>query len=79
MSKMIQIRNVPDGLHRELVRRARRRGQTLTEYLEKILEREIARPPAEEVFQRIAARAPIDLGRPAAEVVRDERAMQEAS
>ena len=62
MAKMIQVRNVPDRLHRELRRRARLRGQSLTEYIEEILEREVARPPAEEVFARIRSRAPVDLG-----------------
>ena len=53
MSKMIQVRNVPDRLHRELTRRARARGQNLTDYVQQILEREVARPPALEVFERI--------------------------
>ena len=44
MVKMIQVRNVSDRLHRELVRRARMQGQTLTDYVEQILERELARP-----------------------------------
>jgi len=79
MTRMIQIRNVPDRLHRELVRRARSRGLTLTEYLEQVLEREVARPPAEEVFDRIAARAPVDLGVLAAELVRAARAEREAT
>lgn len=78
MSKMIQVRNVSDRLHKELVRRARRRGQTLTGYVEEILEREVARPPAEEVFARIRRSAPVDLGRAAAEIVREERAGREA-
>jgi hypothetical protein len=73
MSKMIQVRNVPDRLHRELVRRARARGVTLTDYVEDILEREVARPPAEEVFERIARRTPVDLGRSVAEILREER------
>jgi hypothetical protein len=47
---MIQVRNVPDRLRRELVRRARDRGLTLTDYVQNLLEREVARPPAEEVF-----------------------------
>lgn len=75
---MIQIRNVPDRLHRELVRRARARGMALTEYLEQILEREIARPTAEEVFERIAGRTPVDLGTSAADLVRAARAEREA-
>jgi hypothetical protein len=61
MSKMIQVRNVPDRLHRELKRRAKARGQTLTEYIQRILEREVARPPADEVFARIESREPVAL------------------
>jgi len=71
---MIQVRNVPDRLHRELVKRARRRGVTLTRYIEDILEREVARPPAEEVFERIEASSAVGLGRSAAELIREERA-----
>jgi antitoxin FitA len=33
MSRMIQIRNVPEELHRELKSRAARAGMTLTDYL----------------------------------------------
>jgi len=79
MSKMIQVRNVPEKLHRELTRRARARGQTLTDYIQELLEREVARPPAEEVFDRIESRSPVKLGRPAATLVREERAAREAS
>lgn len=79
MARMIQVRNVPDRLHRELVRRARLRGQTLTDFVQSILEREIARPPAEEVFERIASREPVDLGTSAAELLRAEREDRRAS
>lgn len=54
MPKMIQVRHVPDRLHAELVRRARARGQTLSDYLRSVLEREVERPPSDEVFERIA-------------------------
>jgi plasmid stability protein len=77
MSKMIQVRNVPDRLHRELLRRAKARGRSLTDYIEEILEREVARPPAEEVFERIALRTRVHLSRPAAEFIREERAALE--
>jgi antitoxin FitA len=73
MSKMIQVRDVPDRLHRELVKRAKLRGETLTKYIQTILEREVARPPAEEVFARVRGRRPVALGRPVAEVIREER------
>ncbi len=70
---MIQVRSVPERLHRELTKRASALGLTLTEYIERVLEREVARPPAEEVFARVATRSPVDLGRPAAELIREER------
>jgi hypothetical protein len=73
MSKMIQVRDVPERLHRELAKRARSRGMTLTAYIESILEREVSRPPADEVFDRIRASTPVRLGRPAAELIREER------
>jgi antitoxin FitA len=79
MSKMIQVRNVPDRLHRELTRRARAQGQALTDYIQQLLEREVARPPAPEVFDRIEARTPVKLGRPAAKLIRDERAARNVS
>lgn len=79
MSKMIQVRNVPDRLHRELVRRAKARKQTLTDYIQEILEREVRRPSAEEVFERIAHRPPVRLGRAAAELIREERSRREVS
>jgi hypothetical protein len=73
MAKMIQIRNVPDRMHRALVQRARGRGLTLTDYCQSVLERELSRPPAEEVFERIAGHAPVDIGAPVAAVIRRER------
>jgi plasmid stability protein len=73
MSKMIQVRNVPDRLHRELVKRAKARGQTLSDYIEALLEREIRRPPADEVFERVRSMEGIDLGASASDLIRQER------
>ena len=70
---MIQVRNVPDRLHKELVLRARARSQTLTDYIQGILEREVARPDPREVFRRISESEPVDLGVPAAELIREGR------
>ena len=79
MSKMIQVRNVSERLHRELMRRARARGQTLTDYVQEILERELARPPSDEVFKRISRRERVRLGGPASDLLRQERASREGS
>jgi len=73
MSKMIQVRNVSERLHRELVRRARLSGLTLTGYIAAVLEREASRPPRHEVFQRLSRSQPVHLGRPAADLIAEER------
>jgi len=73
MPKMIQIRNVPDALHRELIERARSRGVPLTRYIEDVLSREVSRPPADELVERIASRPRVELERTAAEILREER------
>jgi plasmid stability protein len=76
MARNLQVRDIPDRLHRELKRRAKARGIPLTDYVQGILEREIERPPAEEVFERIRNRPSVDLGRPAADIIREERPEQ---
>lgn len=76
---MIQVRNVPDRLHRELVRRARNRGETLTQYVQTVLEREVQRPLAEEILQRVRSRTPVPIETPVAEVIREERRVRGAS
>lgn len=73
MPVMIQVRNVPDELHRELVRRARERGLTLTAYLQSILEREVGRTTRSEIVRRALAVEPARLDRPAADYIREER------
>lgn len=73
MGRMLQVRNVPERLHRELIRRAKARGIPLTRYLEEILQREVSRPSREEVFARIRASGSVDIGMPAADLIRQER------
>ncbi len=55
MSRLILVRNVPEALHRELVRRAEARGLTLTAYIQSVLERNVARMSREEVLRRVGA------------------------
>lgn len=56
MSKMIQIRDVPDDVHRTLKTRAAASGMSLSDYIKRDLERAAARPTLEEVDARIARR-----------------------
>jgi antitoxin FitA len=73
MSKMIQIRNVRDTLHRTLKVRAAAAGQTLSDYLLGEMERLAARPTREEMLARIHSRRRVRLKTPAAVAIREER------
>lgn len=71
--KMLQIRNVPDDLHRALKARAAREGTTMSELVLRELPRVAHRPSSEQVLARIRRRAPVG-GPAAAELIGDERA-----
>ena len=73
MSKMIQVRNVPDEVHREAKARAARAGLSLSDFLLRELERALSVPPVEEVLARIAARERLELSESPAEIIRAER------
>ena len=53
---MIQIRDVPDDVHRTLKARAAMRGMTLSDYLRLEIERVARTPTAEELDERIRTR-----------------------
>jgi antitoxin FitA len=71
--KMIQIRNVPDSLHRELKARAARAGMTLSDYLLDTIRRAAERPEADELRRRIRERSPVYPSESPADAVRAER------
>lgn len=73
MSRMVQIRNVPDTLHRKLKGRAADKGQTLSDYLLAELERLAERPTREDMLSRLHGRRRVTLKTPAAVVIREER------
>lgn len=61
MSKMIQIRNVPDEMHRMLKAAAAREGMSLSDYLKRELVGVGARSDLERIDARIRARGPSGL------------------
>lgn len=72
----LQVKNVPESLHRKIRAYAKRRGRTVRDVVLDAVTREIERI---EFRTRLAKRAPVDLGRPAArtlEEVRTERARE---
>ena len=77
MPKTILLSDVPDALHRELVRKARSRGLTLPAYLQAVLEREAIRPDGPDVVRRLRLLPSVRLPRPIADILRDERRERE--
>lgn len=61
MSKMIQIRNVPDELHRQLKMRAAAAGMSMSDYIKKELNYATEKDSWEEIHARVKAREPIGL------------------
>ena len=55
----IQIKNIPDDLHEQLRERARRQGQSLSDYVRKLIELDLALPTTEEWLERIRSRDPV--------------------
>jgi antitoxin FitA len=73
MSMMIQIRNVPDALHRKLKSRAALAGMSLSDYLLQQIRQVAEQPTIEEMKARLAKRSTITLSVDTADAVRAER------
>ncbi len=73
MATMIQIRNVPDELHRKLKARAALAGMSLSDYLLAEIREVAARPTVDELRERIMRRRSVAPSVPPAEAVRRER------
>lgn len=69
---MIQIRNVPDALHRRAKARAALEGVTLSDFALRALEREVTRPTVAEISARIRELEPMELP-DGATMIREER------
>jgi plasmid stability protein len=70
---MVQIRNVPDDLHRELKARAALAGMSVSDYLLQELRRSLERPTRKELLRRLAKRPPARPRPAPAAAVRAER------
>lgn len=71
---MIQIRNVPDELHRTLKVRAAREGMTLSDLLLREIAQVAQRPTMAQWVAEVTSDPPIDLGGiSASELIRSNR------
>lgn len=73
MAKMIQIRNVPDAVHRQLKAKAAQAGMSLSEFLLAEITQIAAQPSLEEMLARLASRKPVKLRVSAAALIRKQR------
>jgi len=73
---MIQIRNVPEALHRELKSRAALAGISLSNYLVNEISQLVERPSLAELRARMERRATTIPAVAPAELVRAERGMR---
>ena len=73
MSKMIQLRNVPDALHRTLKARAAKAGMSLSDYLLSEI-REIAeKPTLAELAERLHQYEPVTADLDTVRLLHEER------
>lgn len=71
--KALQIRNVPDDIHRRLKSRAALAGMSLSELALAELRQSLERPTRRELAERVAARERAALSASSADAVRAER------
>jgi len=71
--KLLQIRNVPDDLHRSLKARAAMEGQSLSEFALGELRRSLERPTRRELAARVQSRERVVVSERSADAVRAER------
>lgn len=73
MSVMIQIRNVPDALHRRLKMRAATAGMSLSDYLLQEVRDIAERPTLEEMIERLRRLPKVTTSIDSVEIIRAER------
>lgn len=73
MSKMLQVRDVPDDIHRKLKARAALSGMSLSDYVLAEIRRSAERLTPDEMRERLAGREPVTPRPAPARAVREER------
>jgi plasmid stability protein len=73
MGVLLQIRDVPEDVHRALKARAAAAGVSLSEYVRGVLERTASRPTPAELAARVATRGAVEPSQPSEVTVRSLR------
>lgn len=70
MPSLVQVRDVPEDVHRKLKARAAASGQSLSEYVRTLLRQAAERPTPEELASRVRARGVVTRSEPSERSVR---------
>jgi len=73
MPKMIQLRHVPDDLHRKLKARAAMEGLSLSDYILREVRQLADKPTMSEMLERLARLKPVHLKTSPVEILRELR------
>jgi hypothetical protein len=75
----LQIRDMPDKLHRMLHRRASARGLSLRQYALEVLREHCRQPTLDEWLDGLGKLTPVPLAKPTAAAVHEARAAEDAA
>jgi plasmid stability protein len=73
MAKMIQVRNVPDPIHRALKAKAALAGKSLSDWILEELDALAALPSEEELLERLREAEAFAMKRSSAKIIRTDR------
>ena len=73
MATMIQIRNVPDKIHRQVKARASLAGMSMSEFILQELQRVVERPSRDELLDRLSKLRGLEVEPSPSELIRRER------
>jgi antitoxin FitA len=73
MPRMIQIRHVPDAIHRRIKAKAALEGMSLSDYLRQEVAEIAARPTVSELRERLAQRSAVRTRVTPVQAIRSER------
>lgn len=73
MNKHVQIREISEKTHRKLKMRAAAEGLSMSDYVKRLIDRDLARPSWDDMVKRMRALEPVALSVSAADVIRRER------
>ena len=73
MNKHVQIREIPEETHRKLKARAASEGLSMSDYIKRLIARDLKRPRWDEIDARMRKMGLIDLPETTAAIIRRER------